>query len=289
MGPSSGSTPPRGELGRALDSEEATLLLAIAASPTPVGSRRAAYALRHAGVRASESTVSRLLRRLDQRALTQPMDAKGRVLTDLGRREVQRISERARNDAVLREIREVQSVKELLDLLYARRGVEREAARGAARNAKDRPQDVERLRALVAEHHESNEAGRNTSHGSLTFHRVIGEMADNRSIDAVMHVLFAPVMDRIEAVLDIIIVSRDNEQRCIEEHLEIIDALVSGDANRADDAMARHLTRLIEQAEEFAATEHGGLMIDRLLNWAQPEHGDAGAATRGPWSTAATA
>lgn len=43
--------------------------MAIDASLTPLGSRKAADALRAAGIEASESTVSRLLRRLDEQEL----------------------------------------------------------------------------------------------------------------------------------------------------------------------------------------------------------------------------
>ena len=124
--------------------------MAIDASPTPLGSRRAADALRGAGIVVSESTVSRLLRRLDDQDLTRPLDSKGRVLTEGGRRQVLRLNESGRRDGIFEDATDVQSLKELLDLLCARRGVEREAARAAARYAS--PPDIRRLEVLVREH-----------------------------------------------------------------------------------------------------------------------------------------
>jgi GntR family L-lactate dehydrogenase operon transcriptional regulator len=254
-----------------LAADEAALLLAIEESPTPLGSRKAADALREAGIDVSESTVSRLLRRLDEQGLTRALESKGRVLTDVGRREVQRLAERDRREGILTEATDVQSLKELLDLLRARRGVEREAARAAARNAG--PKDVRALEKLVHEHKHRLETGETVRHGALTFHQLIGDMADNRLIGAMMDVLFGPTMDRVEAVLDVIIGSHHSEERSVAEHIEIIEAIVAGEPERADAAMAAHLSRLIEEAESFAATEHGGL-VDRLLVWAREEASD---------------
>jgi GntR family L-lactate dehydrogenase operon transcriptional regulator len=251
-----------------LAAEEIALLMAIEASRTPLGSRKAADALREAGFSVSESTVSRLLRRLDEQQLTRPLDAKGRVLTDAGHREVQRLNEIDRRNGILEEATDVQSLKELLDLLCARRGVEREAARAAARNA--RPEDIRRLEQLVAEHKHGVETGEIVRHGALTFHQVIGDMADNRLITAMMDVLFGPTLDRIEAILEVITGSHHSEERSVVEHAEIIEAIVAGDPERADAAMAAHLGRLIAETERFAASEHSGL-VDRLLVWARQE------------------
>ena len=245
--------------------------MAIDASPTPLGSRRAADALRGAGFVVSESTVSRLLRRLDDQDLTRPLDSKGRVLTESGRRQVLRLTESGRRDGIFQEATDVQSLKELLDLLCARRGVEREAARAAARYAS--PPDVRRLEDLVREHKQRLETGETVRHGALTFHQLIGDMADNRLIHAMMAVLFGPTMDRIEAILDVIIGSHHSEERSVAEHIEIIEAIVAGEPDRADAAMAAHLTRLIEETERFAAAEHTGL-VDRLLVWAREDAAD---------------
>jgi DNA-binding FadR family transcriptional regulator len=251
-----------------LTNEETVLLHAIGLSSTPVGSRRAADALREEGIEVSESTVSRLLRRLDGHNLTEALEAKGRVLTEDGRRLVASLSARDRRDQVLRDASGVHDVDELLELLYARRGVEREAARAAARRATDA--DIQRLQGLVADHQARIDTGRIIRHGALTFHQVIGEMANSRLLAAMMEVLFEPVMDQTEAILDVIIGSHHSEQRSVEEHLEIMEAIVQRDPERADAAMAAHLGRLIAETEEFAAT-HQDDLVERMLTWM---HGD---------------
>jgi DNA-binding FadR family transcriptional regulator len=247
-----------------LTNEETVLLHAIGLSSTPVGSRRAADALRDQGIAVSESTVSRLLRRLDRHNLTEALAAKGRVLTDEGRQLVASLTERDRREQILRDASGVRDIDELLDLLYARRGVEREAARAAARRATDA--DIRRLQDLVADHQARIDQGRVIRHGALTFHQVIGEMANNRLLAAMMEVLFEPVMDQTEAILDVIIGSHHSEQRSVEEHLEIMEAIVQRDPERADAAMAAHLGRLIAETEEFAAT-HQDDLVERMLTW----------------------
>jgi GntR family transcriptional regulator, transcriptional repressor for pyruvate dehydrogenase complex len=236
----------------------------IGGSSTPVGSRRAADALRGAGIAVSESTVSRLLRRLDGQKLTEAQDAKGRILTDEGRRLLLTLNERDRRDQILRHASGVSDITDLLDLLYARRGVEREAARAAARRATDA--DIARLRELVADHQARIDERRIIRHGALTFHQVIGEMANNRLLSAMMEVLFEPVMDQTEAILDVIIGSHHSEQQSVEEHLEIMQAIVARDPERADAAMAAHLGRLIDETEAFAAG-HQGDLVERMLTW----------------------
>jgi len=247
-----------------LTNEETVLLQAIGLSSTPVGSRRAADALRDEGIEVSESTVSRLLRRLDHQKLTEAQEAKGRILTAEGRRLVASLSERDRREQILRDASGVHDIDELLDLLYARRGVEREAARAAARRATDA--DIRRLEELVADHQARIDNGRIIRHGALNFHKVIGEMTNNRLIAAMMEVLFEPVMDQTEAILDVIIGSHHSEQRSVEEHLEIMEAIVQRDPERADAAMAAHLGRLIAETEEFAAT-HQDDLVERMLTW----------------------
>jgi DNA-binding FadR family transcriptional regulator len=247
-----------------LTKEERALLVAIDGSATPVGSRKARAALRSQGIDVSESTVSRLLRVLDDRGFTRALGAKGRVLTEEGDRLTALLSRRDRHEQMLREATAVKDIAELLDLLHARRGVEREAARAAARHATDA--DASRLRELIEDHQARLARGESVRHGGLTFHQVIGDMTKNRLIGAMMQALFEPVLDDTEAILDVIIGNRRSEHRSVEEHIEIMEAIVARDPDRAEAAMAAHLGRLIAETEEFAATHHPEL-VTRLLTW----------------------
>jgi DNA-binding FadR family transcriptional regulator len=251
-----------------LTNEEAALLLVLDATTSPVGSRRAVNALRSQGFALSESTVSRLLRRLDDQRLTESVGSKGRVLTQEGRRLVASHSERDRREQILQDAAGITDLTELLDLLYARRGVEREAARGAAERVTDG--DIARLEAMVADHQAAIAEQRVVRHSALAFHQVIGELAGNRVLTAMMEVLFEPVMDQTEAVLDVIIGSHHSEPESVEEHVEIVRAIAARDPERADAAMALHLSRLIAETERFAATHHPDL-VERILSWMNAE------------------
>jgi len=65
---------------------ESALLAFMSAQEGPVGARAAARHLRECGFDVSESTVSRLLNDLDERALSQSLGKKGRILTEEGNR-----------------------------------------------------------------------------------------------------------------------------------------------------------------------------------------------------------
>jgi len=131
------------------------------------------------------------------------------------------------------------SAENIEDLLTVRRALETEAARLAARRAGR--EDLERLERLVAKMAELVAAGRRADAdvADVEFHLAIARLARSASLMQMLnrcHVLEV-VRRRMTA----------NEQRgdfekLAENHRVLLDAIASGDPDRAGSAMHTHLT-----------------------------------------------
>jgi GntR family L-lactate dehydrogenase operon transcriptional regulator len=230
----------------------------------PVGSRQATQALIEQGFRLSESTVSRLLRRLDAQQLTVSVDGKGRVLTDAGRRWLKTATDASPAAANASSLPDIRNIRDLLDLLYARRTVEREVAREAALRAN--PQDIELLEALLEEHGACLDQGRTGRGPALEFHRQIGHASHNSVLAHITSHVLDRRLDALEAALDVIVGVHHSAHLSIDEHAAILEAIRAGQPDEAERAMERHVSRLIREVEEDLATDRAGI-YERLFAW----------------------
>jgi GntR family transcriptional regulator, transcriptional repressor for pyruvate dehydrogenase complex len=245
-----------------------TLLARImAAHLEPLGTRYAALALEARGVAMSESSVSRLLREMDSRGWTTPIGAKGRVLSPEGRRQAAELVLADRTSASLKH--SVKDVKDLLDLLRARRAVESAVAGDAARDPDQGSLDsLGRLCELHGQH--IGEAPMIDQPG-LTFHRAIVDMCGNRMLRVAGEMMLAPHLDRVESVLDTILATRRAEEQVVAEHRDVYDRIRSGDAPGAEDAMRAHFDAMIA-ATETSVVGDSQFLVEQLLRWAPEPH-----------------
>ena len=240
------------------------MLEVLESATHPIGSRQATQALREQGLRLSESTVSRLLRKLDAQQLTASVDGKGRVLTDAGRRWLQTATDGSSAGAAASSLPDIRNVRDLLDLLYARRTVEREAAREAAMRADAR--DIDNLEALLKEHSACLAQERTGRGPALEFHRQIGRASHNNVLAHITAHVLDRRLDVLEAALDVIVGTHHSEHLSIDEHAEILEAIRAGQPDAAERAMERHVTRLIREVEEDLATDRAGI-YERFFSW----------------------
>ncbi|WP_242905680.1 FCD domain-containing protein [Actinomadura terrae] len=223
---------------------ESAILAVMSDHQGPVGARAAARYLRERGFDVSESTVSRLLTDLDERALTRSLGKKGRILTEEGVRVAanqQLDSERASYFADALNLRDVH---DLVDHLAGRRGIEREAARAAALRA--RPEELADLRAMVETGGEARWRER------LAFHKTIGHASHNKQIQAISASLFDDRLELLERLLMMIGVKQDALARWDQEHRDIVASISDRDADGAERLMVVHLDGMIRETEQFA-------------------------------------
>ncbi len=246
--------------------EEAEALEIIGRTDFPVGSRQITHELRGRGFTLSESTVSRLLRKLDSREMTRCVGSKGRLLTKAGCRQLEELQVMARRQS--RDYLDVQSIQDLLNLLLARRAIEPDGARAAA--SRISKVDLEHLQELIASQSAAIPDSNVTRGVAREFHRTIARASENKLLGAMADLALDPGLDRTESVLDVIVGSHHNESQSIKEHREIVDALAAGDPQRAEQAMFRHVNRLIEEVEAFLKSDNVAF-IDRLFTWMRSE------------------
>lgn len=244
------------------DTDHYRLLATIGRAHRPIGARQLTRLSADDGRTLSEATINRILRATDAAGLTRSVDGKGRMLTEEGRRTLRLLElSQIRSEAVARAL-DIRTVKDLLDLLYSRRALEREAVRAAAKRAT--PEDIGRLEEVLEHNQQALAAGGSSRRGAHEFHRIIGEISANAILIVFSSVVFDPELDHLEQVLDIITAGHGTLATGMAEHRRIVEALRAGDPDRAERWMVRHLNRLIEETEQHAKTSVGG-MIERLL------------------------
>ncbi len=223
---------------------ESALLAAMNSQAGPLGARAAAGYLRERGFDVSESTVSRLLRELDERALTRSLGKKGRVLTEEGRRAAANLLLDSRRASDFADALNLRDVEDLVDHLAGRRGIEREAARAAALRAT--PEDLARLRTMV------DSPGSGRWQERLGFHRTIGQVSHNKQIQAITGTLFDERLDPLEHLLVLIGIKQDALVRWDKEHRDIVSSIADRDPDGAERLMVVHLDGMIRDTERFA-------------------------------------
>ena len=184
-----GWEPPSRDLDLALAGlapDEARTLLLFYDKSAPVGARLVKQQLADQGVTTSEASVSRVLVRLDAAGLTEAEARKGRVLTPFGREVAETaIANRRRNTSFNQALR-IRSLEQLLDLLYARRGVEQEAARVAAQRRT--PEQLDEMDAVISEHESALARGDDPTPSGMRFHRLIVKMAGSDLFLSLIHI-----------------------------------------------------------------------------------------------------
>ncbi|WP_433444411.1 FCD domain-containing protein [Nonomuraea sp. CA-141351] len=253
---------PETEIRPGLSSEEELLLDIVLRAGGPVGARLAGRQLREAGVVVSEATISRMFKRLDDCGLTAPSGQKGRTLTEQGSKTARELSTRQRRDEAFTRALDIRNVEQLLDLLHGRRGVERELAGRAATKAT--AEDLERLEGILRSHEDHIAAGHDTRQVGMDFHRAVAEIAGSDLLQVLASIVLNDSLVPLEKVLDVITGGHGTVGQSAPEHEEILSALRRRDPVAAEEAMARHISRLIDEVAEFAESDHVKL-FDRLL------------------------
>jgi GntR family transcriptional repressor for pyruvate dehydrogenase complex len=239
------------------------LLAVLASAPGPVGTRAARLALAEMGIAVSESSVSRRLRELDERGWSTPVGAKGRVLSPDGQRRHAALEFSDRTTASIGQV-DVRDVRDLLDLLHARKAVESAAAADAATHAS--ATDLDELQQLVAHHRQAVGTTDMAQQPGLDLHRKVAAIAPNRMLKTLTGLVLAPHLDRVEAVLDIVLGSDDHQSTVVEEHQEIADAISARDPQAAERAMDAHFDKMIDAGQRLVAGESASV-VSRLLSW----------------------
>ena len=247
-----------------LTAEESRLLRILIEQDAPIGARAARRLLVQENIDVSEATVSRIFARLDALGMTEPVGRKGRHLTRIGRRSTAAAIEADRRNDELERALDIRSEGQLLDLLHARRGVERELARAAARNRSD--EDLAILERAIAEQRQIIATGISPQGPAMHFHRVVAEMSGNDLLNTISGTLWSDALLPLEKLLDIVTTGHGTVEHSLPEHESILAAIRDGDPDAADRAVDLHHSRLIDEVIAFSASDRSNILERLFLN-----------------------
>jgi len=232
------------------EEQERQVLSILSEAVSPVGSGQLSREFKQKGRDVSEATIGRLLRHLDLMGYTERLGYQGRILTPVGRARLkdleQRKSQLHDGYRFLDSLR-AEKLDELLDVLVARRGIERETARLAAENIT--AAELERLRDLVGKHKSLSESGEIGAAEDVEFHRTIAKASRNRVLLAASDVIrhngqLSPVLHYIRTQVKSAIAS---------DHEKIVEALETRDPDAAERAMVQHMENVMNDVRKYWA------------------------------------
>ncbi|MFF5235211.1 FCD domain-containing protein [Dactylosporangium sp. NPDC000521] len=230
------------------------LLSRLAEVTYPYGARLLHKHLEAAGFAVSEASVSRVLLDLDDAGLTSRAGSKGRLITDAGRQLVRAMRESRDRDAELARALDISTIEQVFDLLHARRGVESEAARAAAEHITDA--ELDELKALLGQHRDHLMRGTDGRQCALVFHRRVTQISGNPLLVTLGSTILSDQLDYLEGVLDVVAAFRGSADESPNDHSLILEALAARDPDAAERAMRNHLSRLLQDLKDFAASDN---------------------------------
>lgn len=245
-----------------LSRDEAKLMRVFVSHSEPIGARVASRELSLLGLTLSEATVSRLFAKLDAHGYTRAVGRKGRVATEAGRARASAALRDEITNAQLSRALEIREVDQLLDLLHARRGVERESVMLAAERATE--EDLAAIRANVEQYGPAVAAQGAASLLGNEFHRLVMRAAHSPLLETMSGLILHERLESLEPVLLVITGGHGTISSAPKEHVAILEALERRDGAAAQEILTAHLTRLISEVEEFARTSNDAL-FERLL------------------------
>lgn len=242
---------PMDVLNEEISNELSAILLVLSKEQAPTGARFIQNSAIFQGDQPSEATIARRLRELDNMHMTARVGSKGRVLTELGKRAVQKIKQRAIIGDLVDRTQTVENVHDLYELLEARRAFEPHGILLL---------DKSNLSTLLSEleddmtNHRSklpSLPGYPLRSTALQFHRTLAKFSQNMIVRSAIQLLLSNQMDDLEATMDLALIRNKHESHSLNEHEEIYQLIKANDLELAASAMTKHMDRLIAEVNEY--------------------------------------
>lgn len=225
------------------------ILKLLSKSEEPLGAVFLSIALREKYY-VSQSTIGRKLLQMDYKGYTKKVKNTGRTLTKKGKQFLEPLEDSLLYEKMKKGFMESlnpSTIDDLIDILVARRGLERESASLAAKNA-DKQHIVKIEQALIDQKRKIDEYGVAGDEEDNRFHRMIAVASDNRVLlfaisllrqqnDLAMH--FGTVRKLIGG------------GELYKEHIKILECIKDKDCRGAEQAMEEHINKIIKEFSNF--------------------------------------
>ena len=227
---------------------EYELISLLSDEHTPKGAVALSLLLRENGYSISSATVGRMLSEFDYQGLTIRHGFRGRTLTGEGNNKLAELKSRQRVNEVSSTFYnsvDAESKDNLIDVLIARRGIERESTRLAAINATE--EDLAEISEAYYLQSKDAADGAVSADNDVIFHQAIAKASKNSVLLAAydfiwQHGRFSPVMVYIRSFVGGVIAA---------DHKKILDALLEKNPDKADKCMAEHIDSLISDVNKY--------------------------------------
>lgn len=232
---------------------EYKILQIIQQEGAPVGSGTISVKMSLEDESLSEATVGRILRSLDQKGLTRKVGFQGRVITQDGLNEMKQFEQNKEKETHIHRfinLTRVEEKNELIDILVARRAIEREMAALAAKkiNAKL----IKQLKGIIQKNEELVYKGLSGAEEDVQFHQLIAKAAGNDILEATLNMIrkdaqLSPVLEAIR---------KEVGGTVVEDHKKILEAIEEGSPDKAGKAMELHINNLISDVNKYWKKVH---------------------------------
>lgn len=199
----------------------------------------------------SQSTIGRKLLQFDHKGYTKKVKNTGRCLTKKGLEYLEELTDLLTGEKAKKDFFESltpTNMKELVDILVTRRGLEKEAAYLAALNADER--QINTMERILSEQKKKIEKyGTAGDEEDSQFHKLIAASSGNKVL------LKAIVLVRKQNVLTehFATVRKIIGGKVYEEHLKILNCIKNKDPNGAVKAMEEHINKIIKEFSNFSS------------------------------------
>jgi len=229
------------------DRKKYHVLEIIENSPIPVGASHVSNELHKLDIHVSEATAGRFLLELDKDGLTQKDGYKGRILTQLGKDELKQIQmqhDRMEYGEQFFNILDGKTEKELMDVLIARRAIERELARLAALNLT--AETEQEMKEIINRQEPELEKYNLNQHDNL-FHGLIARAAGNKVLETMLNM----IRQDVQLVPALEYIRKKVNSSILVDHIKIMEAIIKRDPDAAEQEMINHIENLIRDVNKF--------------------------------------
>lgn len=214
---------------------------------TPMGAGAIAEILERQGIVISEAGIGRALRSFRQRGMLERKGFQGHVITDKGIERLANLEATKRYGETLKKLMEKSPIHNynVVDILTARRALEREAAYQAALKAT--PEDIAELEDIVRAQYSGMEKNENYADHSVAFHKTVIKMARSSILSNLYDLIGLSVQWQ-----DFFIGTfKMYNQPVNVSHEKVLQAIKDHDPDKAALLMGKHLTDVISNAKKL--------------------------------------
>ncbi|AIQ56980.1 hypothetical protein PBOR_08605 [Paenibacillus borealis] len=201
----------------------------------------------------SQATIGRKLMEFDIEGYTVLEGRKGRILTDKGSGRVaylEKVLQQKNVNSQLLQLLNNSGESALLDVLVARRALEREIASLAAQRATK--EEIKLLEASVAAQHELLSQNIIPYEEDREFHTLLALAARNEVLLHAAQLVWQTGRDFLETAY----IRRKVGSELVVDHRKILDAVAAGSAEQAEAAMVTHINQMIEDVKRYYAIQN---------------------------------